>query len=267
MWNGLTFYPKSQEISLLTVTGHFIRRNPLLNMRFALKPLTAWSRATVWVEGIPRSDPGGIEQRKGCIHQTYRVQCLQQMQSFKCVVVGDGGVGKTCMLSCYTADIFPGEYIPTVFDNYTANVLVNGKPILLELWDTAGQEEYDRLRPLAYPNTRVFLICFAINSSASYENVRAKWSPEIRHHCPDTPIVLVGTKKDLRDDKDQQLITETQGQQLKEEIQAEKYLECSSLMGVGLKEVFDEAVRAVVERTKSKDMKEGKRRKRKCTLL
>ena len=190
------------------------------------------------------------------------------MQSFKCVVVGDGGVGKTCLLSCYTTDIFPGEYIPTVFDNYTANVLFKGKPILLELWDTAGQEEYDRLRPLAYPNTHVFLICFAINGSASYENVRAKWSPEIKHHCPDTPIVLVGTKNDLRDENvDQQLITETQGQQLKEEIQAHTYLECSSLMSVGLKEVFDEAIKAAVASKKSQDTKEGRRRRKKCTLL
>eukprot|EP01098_Paradermamoeba_levis_P011447 TRINITY_DN48_c0_g1_i1.p1 TRINITY_DN48_c0_g1~~TRINITY_DN48_c0_g1_i1.p1 ORF type:complete len:197 (-),score=67.36 TRINITY_DN48_c0_g1_i1:169-759(-) len=177
------------------------------------------------------------------------------MQAIKCVVVGDGAVGKTCLLISYTTNAFPGEYIPTVFDNYSANVMVDGKAINLGLWDTAGQEDYDRLRPLSYPQTDVFLIAFSVVNPASFENVKQKWQPEIKHHCPNVPVVLCGTKLDLRDDqatiarlqeKKMTPISFEQGGQMQKDIGAVKYIECSALTQKGLKELFDEACRAVL---------------------
>lgn len=175
------------------------------------------------------------------------------MQNVKCVVVGDGAVGKTSLLISYTENRFPVDYVPTVFDNFTTGVEVDGKLINFALWDTAGQEEYARLRALSYPETDVFLLCFSVVSPSSFENIKTKWYPEIQHHCPEAKTMLVGTKIDLREDKEtldklkgEKLPTPEMAQQVASSIGCVAYLECSALTQEGLKKVFEEAIRAVI---------------------
>ena len=161
------------------------------------------------------------------------------------------------------------------FDNYSENMCVNGKFVSLNLWDTAGQEDYDRLRPLSYPQTDIFLACFSIISPISFEHIEHKWHPEIIHHCPGVPILLVGNKIDLRDDaatlavlKEQRSapITKTQGLEMAKKIGAVKYLECSAKTQKGLKEVFTTAAEVVVCPELYKPAPE-KKRKRFCSVL
>jgi len=172
----------------------------------------------------------------------------------KLVVVGDGAVGKTSLLISYATGEFPTEYLPTVFENYTAQMKRASEHILLHLWDTAGQEDYDRLRPLSYPGADVLLLCFSTISQASYESIREKWAPEVHHYVPNVPHILVGTKIDLREAKTPdpnsgkyEPITTEQGKAMADEIQAIRYMEVSSKTGKGVSEVFEDAVNMVLK--------------------
>ena len=192
---------------------------------------------------------------------------MATMEPIKCCVVGDGAVGKTCLLVGYTTNVFPGEYIPTIFDSYSANALVDKCAVNIVFWDTPGQEDYDCLRPLSYSQTDVFVICFAVNCVTSFENVRVKWYPDISLYYPGVPIILVGTKTDLRDseeiketnknrkeskiilqrhDKNPSYVTTERGMQMAKDISASSYIECSALQNRGLQSVFDAVVRAAI---------------------
>ena len=187
----------------------------------------------------------------------------------KLVIVGDGACGKTCLLIVFSKDEFPEVYVPTVFENYVADIEVDGKTVELALWDTAGQEDYDRLRPLSYPDTDVILMCFSIDSPDSLENIPEKWTPEVKHFCPNVPIILVGNKKDLRDDEHvkkelakmkQEPVKHEEGTQMCEKINGYAYLECSAKTKDGVIAVFRTATKAALD-TKAK------KKKMKCCIV
>ncbi|KAI9357636.1 P-loop containing nucleoside triphosphate hydrolase protein [Zopfochytrium polystomum] len=195
----------------------------------------------------------------------------------KLVVVGDGACGKTCLLFVFTNQKFPETHVPTVFETYVADVNLDGQPIALSLWDTAGQEDYDRLRPLSYNDTDVILICFSIDSPDSLENVSVKWYEEILHYCPNRPIILVGCKKDIRHDPrvieelrriGQAPITPQQGEEAAARIGAYRYIECSARTGEGVMDVFKHALRSTIPpRRRSGNRLGGRLHGPKCALL
>ncbi|KAF8602188.1 hypothetical protein BDV93DRAFT_495024 [Ceratobasidium sp. AG-I] len=168
----------------------------------------------------------------------------------KLVIVGDGACGKTSLLCVFAMGEFPKEYEPTIFENYVAEIRLDGKPVQLALWDTAGQEEYERLRPLSYSKAHVILIAFSIDTPDSLENVTVKWIEEVRNICgPQIPVVLVGCKADLRpaggsSADGRQYVTRQRAQAVAQEIGARVYKECSALNNQGVDDVFEAATRA-----------------------
>jgi small GTP-binding protein len=161
----------------------------------------------------------------------------------KTLAVGSGAAGKTSLLITYTTGNFPSQYIPTDFDNYLQIGELDGCPYHLNLWDTGGGEDYERLRPLSYPQTDVFILLFDISSDEDmFETIHSYWWSELNHHCPDAHIVLVGSKIDLRNQEDKETISTAEGQAMADKIGAVKYMEVSSLEGRGVTELFDEVI-------------------------
>ncbi|CAC5388669.1 RAC1 [Mytilus coruscus] len=165
-------------------------------------------------------------------------------KNIKCVVVGDGAVGKTCLLTYYATDTFPETCVPTIFDHYSTTVWINQD---------------------------VFVLCYAVDIKASFQNIKSKWYPEVSHHCQDVPIVLVATKTDLRKksmkskNKSKQIsdtVSSEKGQALANEIKAVKYLECSARTMHGVKAVFDEVIKVVLSPPKRE-----KSREQRCKVL
>ncbi|KAJ8452977.1 hypothetical protein Cgig2_014740 [Carnegiea gigantea] len=241
----------------------------------------------------------------------------------KCVTVGDGAVGKTCMLISYTSNTFPTAIsFSSCFEVlYVVPKSVNtSQPVALMANNWSGQEDYNRLRPLSYRGADVFLLAFSLISKASYENVSKKWIPELRHYAPGVPIILVGTKlafaffsfvpsgiqncqgeisrkmwelcseihrralesvdyglelleEDLRDDKHFFIdhpgavpITTAQGEELRKQIGAAAYIECSAKTQQNIKAVFDAAIKVVLQPPKQKKKKKRKSQKG-CSIL
>ena len=170
----------------------------------------------------------------------------------KLVIVGDGFCGKTCLLTTFVDGKFPTVYIPTVFEESSKLITVaqgdRTYDINLSLWDTAGQEDFDRLRPLAYPDSDIILLCFSIDSDDTLKNASDRWFMEIRQHVSQVPIILVGCKKDMRnqDGPTSNFVSPQQGADVARKLGAIAYLECSALTNEGVQQVFETAAAATL---------------------
>ncbi|TPX73638.1 hypothetical protein CcCBS67573_g05090 [Chytriomyces confervae] len=178
---------------------------------------------------------------------------MSEIPRRKIVIVGDGACGKTCLLIVFVRNEFPEAYVPTVFENHTTSINIDGRNVELTLWDTAGQEDFDRLRTLSYPDTNSVLVTFAIDNPDSLENVQEKWYPEVAQYCPGVPIILIGLKKDLRNDpaviadlakSGLTPVSQHQGADMARRIGAVTYMECSARNREGIQELFQAVTRA-----------------------
>ena len=144
---------------------------------------------------------------------------------------------------------------------------VDGQTIQFALWDTAGQEDYEQLRPLSYPNTDVIIICFAIDNRDSFANVPQKWVLEVRHFCPRTPVILAGMKIDLRTEPNlvvvgagvngasNKPVSTAEGNELCRSISACRYVECSAKTKEGVNDVFQTAARIALSPPSNKTIR------------
>lgn len=121
-------------------------------------------------------------------------------RSCKIVLVGDSRCGKTALIHRFTTDKFLEVYTPTGFERYAVNYEVCDTKIHFTIWDTSGACAYDTVRPLAYQDAKVFLLCFHIADVSTLDNTVNKWYPEVRKHCPSIPVILCGCQSDLRTD-------------------------------------------------------------------
>ncbi|NXO02618.1 RHOF protein, partial [Rhinopomastus cyanomelas] len=187
----------------------------------------------------------------------------------KAVVVGDGGCGKTSLLVAFASGDFPKVYVPTVFEKYTASLQVGSKLVKIHLWDTAGQEDYDRLRPLSYSDANVVLICFDVTNPNSFDNILTKWYPEVNHFCKGVPVLLVGCKTDLRQDREVlgkleeghlEPISYQQAKAMARQVRAVSYMECSARFQENVRDIFTKACGAALSAARRTQRRRARRR-------
>ncbi|ODV57976.1 Rho family protein ASCRUDRAFT_27426, partial [Ascoidea rubescens DSM 1968] len=169
----------------------------------------------------------------------------------KLLIVGDGSCGKTSLLGTFVYNQFLTSYEPTAFEETSVPVTVERNnrtyEAILNLWDTAGQEGFDRLRHLAYPDSDVILLCYSVDDPVSFKNVMEHWIDEIRMNVQNVPILLVGCKIDLKSTRFSNIISTAQGKALAKRIRTDGFSECSAKTGEGVQRVFKNAIQLALK--------------------
>ena len=161
--------------------------------------------------------------------------------SFKVIVIGDSGVGKSCLTTQAVRQNFEEFYTATVgFEFLTFNMRINNNVLKLQIWDTCGQEVYKSLISNFYRNSSLALILYAIDNSDSFRHAET-WLNDLKQQAnPNVKIFLVGNKSDL---EDKRVITKEEGEKFKEEKNLDKFIETSAKTGENAQEVLLEAAK------------------------
>ncbi len=185
---------------------------------------------------------------------------LNEVVRNKLVVVGDACCGKSALLNTFLGHKFTDIYSPTTFESYSSTMDINKYRIDLTIWDTSGKPEYDSVRPLSYNEITTALICYDISQPQTLQSVLNKWYTEVRKHCPNCPIILVGCKMDLRSNiqvmaelsKDRRIpVSHDKGAKAATQIGAAAYVECSARTSpTTVQEVFEMASLATMGKLK-----------------
>ena len=165
--------------------------------------------------------------------------------SFKVIVIGDSGVGKSCLTNKATNNIFEENYNATVgFEFFTFNIKMFNKIIKLQIWDTCGQELYRSLITNFYRNSSLAIIVYAINSKTSFDSIEM-WLKELRTHSnPDAKVFLIGNKVDLENER---VISKDEGEKFKENNKLNLFLEASAKSGLNAQNIFVQAAYALYQ--------------------
>ena len=165
--------------------------------------------------------------------------------SAKLLLIGNSGVGKTCILQRFQRDEFRASQIPTIaIDFSTKAVEVRGRRLKMQIWDTAGQEKYNTLTTTFFKSTHAILLCFAIDDRASFDALN-NWMAQVAANAPkNVLLVLVGNKADLQQKR---VILQEEAEAMAHHFSV-KFVEVSALSGENVEKVFKEIAAELVER-------------------
>ncbi|CAH2095588.1 unnamed protein product [Euphydryas editha] len=190
-----------------------------------------------------------------------------QAQTYKLVVVGGGGVGKSAITIQFIQSYFVTDYDPTIEDSYTKQCVIDDIPAKLDILDTAGQEEFSAMREQYMRSGEGYLLVFSVADHASFDELFKFHKQILRVKDRDEfPMLMVGNKADL---EHQRVVTLEEAQALSRQLKV-PYIECSAKARMNVDQAFHELVRLVrrfqeAERIHIKS--ERRTKKKKCTIL
>ncbi|CAC5357306.1 Ras-like GTP-binding protein RhoL [Mytilus coruscus] len=162
-----------------------------------------------------------------------------------CPIVGDGMVGKTQICKTFAGSQTSDDYTATVSDLYTVPTYMLGSNYVIKIVDSSGQHDYKEVRTKSYKEANVFILCYSVSDRDSFENVKSFWIPEIRNLCKKTPVVLVGTYKDTRDENNN--VSKQEGLDIMESHKFDAFIECRSDNKEEVNELFEDILLSVIK--------------------